>query len=118
MSRPSRCSLHQEEFIFREHPRKPTIRNAWIQEWNTGRFCDGLGSNIVVHYSVDPITAREYVERLGNQVHPMIQTLFPNNNGVSKTTMPPFTQLELCSHGLKSMKMDFNIFPGQHSHQI
>jgi hypothetical protein len=25
------------------------------------------------------ITAREYVEKLGNQVHPMIQTLFPNN---------------------------------------
>jgi hypothetical protein len=30
MSRPSRCSLHQEEFTFGEHPRKPTIRNAWF----------------------------------------------------------------------------------------
>jgi hypothetical protein len=36
-------------------------------------------------YSVGPIitlhgriTAKEYVDRLGNQVHPMIQT-FPNN---------------------------------------
>jgi hypothetical protein len=36
-----------------------------------GRFCDGLGSNIVVQYSVGPIitlhgriTAREYVGRL------------------------------------------------------
>jgi hypothetical protein len=28
------------------------------------------------------ITAREYVDRLGNQVHPMIQTLFPNNDAV------------------------------------
>jgi hypothetical protein len=46
-----------------------------------GRFCDGLGSNIVIQYSVGPIitlhgqiTAREYLNRLGNQVHPMIQT--------------------------------------------
>jgi hypothetical protein len=52
-----------------------------------GRFCDGLGSNIVVEYSVGliitlhgRITAREYVDRLGNQVHPMIQNLFLNNN--------------------------------------
>jgi hypothetical protein len=51
-----------------------------------GRLCDGLGSNIVVQYSVGPIisvhgriTAREYVDRLDNQVHPMTQTLFPNN---------------------------------------
>jgi hypothetical protein len=46
-----------------------------------GRFCGGLGSNIMVQYSVGPIitlhgriTAREYVDRLSNQVHPMIQT--------------------------------------------
>jgi hypothetical protein len=50
-----------------------------------GRFCDGLDSTVVVQYSVGPIltlhariTAREYVNRLGNQVHPMIQTLFPS----------------------------------------
>jgi hypothetical protein len=37
------------------------------------RFCDGLGSNIVVQYSVSSIinfhgriTAREYMDRLGN----------------------------------------------------
>jgi hypothetical protein len=48
-----------------------------------------LGSNIVAQYSVGPIlalhdriTAREYVDRLGNQVHPMIQTLFPNSDAV------------------------------------
>jgi hypothetical protein len=40
----------------------------------------------VVQYSAGPIitlhgriTAREYVDRLGNQVHPMIQTLFSND---------------------------------------
>jgi hypothetical protein len=25
-----------EEFTFGEHPRKPTIRNVWFQQWNTG----------------------------------------------------------------------------------
>jgi hypothetical protein len=45
-----------------------------------------LASNIVEEYSAGPIIilhgriiAREYVNRLGIQVHPMIQTLFPNN---------------------------------------
>jgi hypothetical protein len=54
-----------------------------------GRFCDGSGSNTVVQYSAGPIitlhvrnTTREYVDRLGNQVHPMIQMLFPNNDAV------------------------------------
>jgi hypothetical protein len=36
----------------------------------------------------------------------------------SKTAMLPFTQLELFSHGLKNMKVNCNIFPGQHNHQI
>jgi hypothetical protein len=30
------------------------------------------------------ITAREYVDRLDNQVHPMMQTLFPTNDAVSQ----------------------------------
>jgi hypothetical protein len=30
------------------------------------------------------ITAREYMDKLGNQMHPMIQTLFPNNDAVSQ----------------------------------
>jgi hypothetical protein len=84
-----------------------------------------LGSNIVVEYSVGPIitlhgriTAKEYMARLGYQLHPTIQTLFPNNNAVLQDDNAPFTQLELFSHGLKNMKVNFNIFPGQHSHQI
>jgi hypothetical protein len=43
----------------------------------------------MVQYSVGPIitlhdrlAAREYVDRLGNEVHPMIQTLFLNNDAV------------------------------------
>jgi hypothetical protein len=60
------------------------------------RFCDGLGSNIVAQYSFGPIitihgliTAREYVDRLRNQVHPMIQTLFPNNDAVFQDDSAP-----------------------------
>jgi hypothetical protein len=57
----------------------------------------------MIQYSVGPIitlhgriTARKYVDKLGNQAHPMIQTLFPNNDVVfPQTTMPPFTQLEM-----------------------
>jgi hypothetical protein len=65
------------------------------------------------HYPWWPITAEEYVDRLSNQVHHMIQTLFPNNDAV-----PPFTQLELFSNGLKCMKVNFSNFPDQHNRQI
>jgi hypothetical protein len=61
-----------------------------------GSFYDGFGSNIVVQFSVGPIitvhgriTAREYVDKLGNQVHPKIQTLFPNNDVVFEDENAP-----------------------------
>jgi hypothetical protein len=82
-----------------------------------GMFCDGLGSNIMVQHSATlhgRITAREYVDNLG----PMIQTLLPNNDAISQDDVPIHTEGELFSHGLKSMKVNFNIFPGQHNHQI
>jgi hypothetical protein len=57
---------------------------------------DGLGRNIMVQYPVGPIitlhgriTAREYVDRLGNQKHPMIQTLFPNKDAVFQDDSAP-----------------------------
>jgi hypothetical protein len=53
------------------------------------------------------------VDGLGYQVHPMIQTLFPNNDVVFQDDNAPYTQLELFNHGLKSMKVNFNIFPAQ-----
>jgi hypothetical protein len=81
-----------------------------------GKFCDGLGSNIVVQYSVGliitlhvQITARKYVDRFGKSY---------DSDVISKMTMPPFTQLELFSYGLKSMKVNCSIFPGQHNFQI
>jgi hypothetical protein len=54
-----------------------------------GRFYYGLDNRIVVLYSLGPIitlhrriNAKEYVDRLGTQVHPTIQMSFPNNDAV------------------------------------
>jgi hypothetical protein len=58
------------------------------------------------------------MNRLGNQVQPMIQTLFPNYDTVFQDDNATIHIAELFSHGLKSMKVNFNIFPGQHNHQI
>jgi hypothetical protein len=127
MSRPSRCSLHLEEFTFREQPRKHTIQNAWFgsNSETRWRFSDNLGSDIVAQYSLGPIitlrsriTANEYVDMFGNQAYPMIHMLFPNNDAIFVTIIPKFTQLELFSRGLKSMKVNVSTFPGQYSHQI
>jgi hypothetical protein len=75
-----------------------------IETW--GMFCDGLGSSIMVHYSVGPsitlhgrITAREYVDTLGNQVQPMIQTLFSKNDEVF--------QDDIDTAGLKTTKVNW-----------
>jgi hypothetical protein len=83
----------------------------------------------VVQYPVGPIITlhgqidvRYYVDRLGNQMHLVNRKLIPKNNEAkiqfSKKTMPPFMQLELFIHGLKNMKVNFSIFPGQHKHHI
>jgi hypothetical protein len=52
-----------------------------------------LDSNIAVQYSVGVIitlhgriSAREYVDKLGNQLYPMIQPLFPNNDALFQDT--------------------------------
>jgi hypothetical protein len=64
-------------------------------------FSGGLGCSIVVQYSVGSvntfygrITAREYVDSLGNQVHPMIQTLFLNNNSILLDYSAPIHTVE------------------------
>jgi hypothetical protein len=95
-----------------------------------GRFCDGLGSNIVVQYSASSIitphgriTARDYVDRLCNQVHLIIQTLFPNNDADFQDDIARIHSAETAEtvrfcRGWKSMKMNLNMFPDQHIPQI
>jgi hypothetical protein len=74
----------------------------------------------ILWYSVGPIitlhgriTTRDYVDRLHNQVHPIIQKLFSNNDAVFQDDDAPTH-----TAGSKSMKVNFSIFPGQHNHQM
>jgi hypothetical protein len=50
----------------------------------------------------------------------MIKTLFPNNDAVFQedSAFIHTARNVWFSHGLKSMKVNFNIFPGQQNHQI
>jgi hypothetical protein len=58
------------------------------------------------------ITAREYVDSLGNHVHPTFKCYFlPNNDAVLQGDKVPIHTAELFNHGLKSMMVNF-IFPG------
>jgi hypothetical protein len=90
-----------------------------------GRFCEGLGGNIVVQYPVGPIISlcgriieRELVDRFGNQMYPMVQMLFPNNDVIFKDDNAPILTAETGRflQGLQSIKVNFNIFPGQHNY--
>jgi hypothetical protein len=87
--------------MFGEHSRKTTIRRTLEEDYDSecvvptlkygpegGGACDGLGSNIVIQYSVGfiitlhgRITAREFADRLVNQMPPGIET-FPKNDAV------------------------------------
>ena len=87
MSHLSRCYPRHAGFMFGYHPRKLIILNAWFQLWNMEPDLDDLGSNI--QYSAGPvltlngrITASDYVDILGSQVHPVVQVLFRKNDAV------------------------------------
>jgi hypothetical protein len=85
----------------------PTTGRGYVwrtpKEFLIGTVKHGEGSvmvwaaiSIMVQHSVGPIitlhiriSAREYVNRLSNQVHPMIQTLFPNNHEVLQDNRIP-----------------------------
>jgi hypothetical protein len=91
-----------------------------------GRFCDDLGISVIVQYSFGPIitlhvqiTARKYMDSLGNPVHLMIEMLLMNDALFQDDTAPIRTaETVQCNYGLKSMKVNFGIFPGQYNHQI
>jgi len=64
------------------------------------------------------ITAGDYVDILGNQVHPVVQVFFLNNDAIFLDGSSPIhTQPEVFSLGVRSTKMHFNIFPSQHNRQ-
>jgi hypothetical protein len=75
-------------------------------------------------YSVAPIisihgriTASERVDKLDNQVHPMTQTLFQNNDAVFQGDNYHIHSMELFSRGLINVNMNSKISSGQHNNQ-
>jgi hypothetical protein len=81
--------------MFGEHPRSLQSRMPGLKNETWGRFCHALSNNIIVQYSVGPIItlhggiiAREYMDRLCNQVHRMIWT-FPNSDAVFQDDNAP-----------------------------
>jgi hypothetical protein len=127
VSRPSHCSLLQEESTSGKHPRKPTIWNAWFQQWNTGIVLWWFGQ----HYHGTVFCLSHYYPSWPNYCKgvrmwtgwvimciPRYRRYLRTTTQFSKATVPQFTQLKLFSRGLKSMKVDFDIFSGQQNHQI
>jgi hypothetical protein len=98
-------------FMFGEHPRKPTIL-----------FCDGLGSNIVI--SILLVSLLPFMTELlqGSTWTGWVIRCIPWSRRYFWRTMqfskddnaPSYTAGTV--HSLKSMKVNFSIFPGQHNH--
>jgi hypothetical protein len=74
-----------------------------------------VGSIFTVH---GRLTAREYVDRLGNQVHPMIQTLFPNNDAVFQDDNSSIHTAGTVQSWFEEDKVELCNIPHQHSNQI
>jgi hypothetical protein len=71
------------------------------------------GPTITLHVL---ITASDYVDNSRNHVRPVIQ-MFRKNYANLHDEIRPYTQKEVFSLGSRSVKMHFNIFPGQHNCQ-
>ena len=99
--------------MFGRHPRKPVILNAWFQLWNMEPDLCWFGEQYLVFCWSSTlngrITASDYVDILGSQVHQMVQVLFPNNDAVFQDDDSPYTPPKVFSLGLRSVKMHFNI---------
>jgi hypothetical protein len=120
LSCPSCCSQRQVRFVFGEHPRKPYNPECLVPSVKHG------GRSVMIwaaisRYSPGPIdnlsgriTASDHVDILGTHVHLMVQMLFPNNNAIFQEDIRPYTEPNVFGLGFRSMKMCFNIFPGQH----
>jgi hypothetical protein len=57
------------------------------------------------------ITAREYMDKLGNQVHPMIQTSFANNNAAFQDDNAPTHTAETVQSCFEEHEGKFQHFP-------
>jgi hypothetical protein len=71
-----------------------------------------LGPIITLH---GRITAREYVDRLDNPVHSMLQTLFQNNDADLEYDNAPIHKAGTFQSCFEEHAVNFNIFHGQHN---
>jgi len=55
------------------------------------------------------ITASDYIDILGNQMHPVVQMLYPNNDAVFQDDSSPIHTAKVFSLGLRSMKINFSV---------
>jgi hypothetical protein len=63
------------------------------------------------------ITASDYVDLLGNQVHPVVKMLFIRNDAIFQDDgLSINTARKVFSLGLRNMKIHFNTFCSQHNH--
>jgi hypothetical protein len=87
--------IYQDEFIFGEHPKMPYNQICLVLAVKQkGGSVIVLGRIIVVFCCLiltlhGRITAKEYVDKLDNQVHPMIQTIFFKNDAVFQDDTAP-----------------------------
>ena len=62
-------------------------------------------------------TASDYLDILDNQLHPLVQMMFPNINAIFHDDSLPILTASSVQFWLRNMKMHFNIFPGQQNYQ-
>ena len=98
MGCPSHCSQHQAGLMSGECPMEPIILNARFQLWNmeADPWWFGqqyLGILIVLQLlRMAELLPTDYMNILGNQVHPMDRTLFLNNDAILQDdNSPPHT---------------------------
>jgi len=127
------------KFVMRSDQSSFTLfpTSGWVYVWRTPKQVNNLecliptvkhgGRSVMIWAAISwysagrvitmngRITASDYVDILGSQVHPAVQMLFPNNDAIFEIIRQN-TQPEMFSPSLRSMTIHFNIFPGQHNH--
>jgi hypothetical protein len=109
----SRCSLRHGIYVWR-----PAGKHAYNPEFlgTRGRICEGLLVPLLLSMAelLQGSTWAGWVLRC----IPWSRRYYRTTMQFSKKIVTPSTRLELFSHALKIMKVNFSIFPGQQSHQI
>jgi hypothetical protein len=106
--------------MFGEYPRKLGSNSETQERFWAAVLWHSILLIPLLPFMAELLQGSTYMDRLCNKVHPMMQTLFLNNETVfqENNVHTHAAGTVWFSHGLKTMKMNLNIFPGQLSHQI